>query len=156
MKSSEALRDLAGRGSWQDTVSRYRERYGRHASREIARRYGVTQRTVQRAMKGETRSPKFAQTDKWRADRAADAVRNISIAHAGHVQVSYEGHDQGPRYIGDVQFGPEDLNKVIEALERENFEDAGDAMDAAILDQYEGGLGDVLTIDDYTDGLTFD
>lgn len=150
--SGEVLRSM---GTREDIFDEYRERYGRHASREIARRYGVSQRTVQRAMRGETRHPKFAESEKFKADRAARAVRRIHVAHAGHVAVSYSGRDEGTRDIGDVQFGPGDLDDVIEALDRGDFDDAGDALDAAILDVY-GGLGNALTIDEYEDGLSFD
>ena len=157
MKARDALRNLLQQGSFRDVLDRYRERYGRGASRQLASRYGVTQRTAQRALRGDTRSPKFTRSEKFQADRAADAVRHIHTAHAGEVSLVYDGdRDEGQRDIGDRDFDEGDLDEVAERLEAEDWDAAGDAMDAAILNQY-GGLGDSnLTISDYETGLSFD
>jgi hypothetical protein len=153
--SADALRALAERTSPADLLNTYRERYGRHASREIARRYGVSQRTAQRALRGETRNPKFMRTERARADTAAAAVRGIHVAHAGTVEVAYANRDEGSRSIGDVFLDPADLDEVADWLASEDWDEAGNALDAVILDQY-GGLGRTLQISDYTDGLSFD
>ena len=155
MKSSDALRNLAGRVSLQDVLDSFRERYGKRASREIANRYGVTMRTAQRALKGETRAPKFAATEKFAADVAAAQVRQIRTAHVGEVTVEYDGEDAGSRVIGDVEFEEGDLDEVADHLQNGDWDAAGEALDAAILDQY-GGLGGTLTISDYETGLSFD
>lgn len=161
-QSRDTLQGLAGRPSVQDSLGGFREQYGRHASREIAARYGVSQRTAQRALRGETRAPKFTESPQYQADqsaaagrRAAAAVRGISTVHAGHVSVEYDGRDEGIRDIGDVFLSPADLDEIAGYLENEDWDQAGDALDAAILDQY-GGLGSALTIEDFRDGLSFD
>lgn len=158
MKSRDALRELAEGVSSQDIFDQYRDRYGRHASREMARRYGVTQRTIQRALSGQTRNPKFTRSERFQADMAAEAVRNIHVAHVGTVQVLYQGRDEGPRSIGTVSFdADEDLADVIDALARGAWDEAGDAFDAAVIEQYgDESLADALTIGDYEDGLSFE
>lgn len=155
--SADALRALAERAPTGSLLNTYRERYGRRASREIARRYGVSQRTAQRALRGETRNPKFMRTERAQADTAAAAVRGIHVAHAGTVEVRYpaDNRDEGSRSIGDVFLDPADLDEVADWLASEDWDEAGNALDAAILEQY-GGLGRTLAIDDYTDGLSFD
>ena len=161
MKSKDALREFAERQGWRAVLDRYRDRYGKRASRELANRYGVSQRTAQRALKGDTRSPKFTQTNKFKKDQAADAVRSINVAHAGHVQVSYDDKAQGSRNIGDRYLGDEAIDAIVDQLTEgeddaePNWEAAGNELDAAILDQY-GGLSSALAIEDYEDGLTFD
>lgn len=158
MKSSDALRNLGGNASLQDVLSYYRDRYGRGASRALADRYGVTQRTAQRALRGDTRSPKFAATEKFQGDSAAAAVRRIHVAHAGDVSVEYDGNDDGQRYIGDVELSDADREDIAGHLrgDEPDWEAAGDAMDEAILENWCSGLSNALTISDYETGLTFD
>jgi len=158
MRSGDVFRTLGSGADLRSVLDSFRARYGRGASRQIARQFGVSQRTAQRALKGDTKNPKFAATDKFSGQRAANALRDVHVAHAGRVSVKYtaEDRDEGDRNIGDRQFGPEDLDEAVSWLEEGEWDKAGDAFDKALLNQYGGGTGQALTIDDYTEGLTFD
>jgi hypothetical protein len=155
----EELERLGQAGELGDVLDGFRERYGRHASREAAREFGVSQRTVQRAMRGDTHAPKFTGTDQYRNATAANRIRSASSVSAGRVSVVYDGRDEGDRTLPDLDMTGDfrdALEHMADLVEQGEYEAAEEALSEALLNGYEDGLGENLDITDFIDGLRFE
>jgi hypothetical protein len=155
----EELERLGQAGELGDVLDGFRERYGRHASREAAREFGVSQRTIQRAMRGDTRAPKFADTDQYRNATAAARIRSADSVSGGRVSVEYDGRDEGERTLPDFDMTGDfrtALEHVADLVEQGEYELAEEELSKAMLNEYEDGLGENLDITDFIDGLRFE
>lgn len=120
-------------------------------------------RAIQRALKSgrppARQAPSVARAGAAKA--AAAAMRAARRIDAGRVRVTYPTR-RGPRTEGTRNLGIFDVTgDLADALaEAADLLDAGDergamdALSAGLLDEY-GDLGGTLTIDEFTEGLTF-
>jgi hypothetical protein len=116
-------------------------------------------RAVQRALKTghapAKQAPKVAAAGAGKV--VAEKLRKARIIRPGTVKVAYDSTDQGQRQIDQLNVTGElaaDLGNVAALAEIGSWEEAGEALSAAVLDEY-GGLGDDLDITDM-DGLGID
>lgn len=134
----------------REAMDEYRAEHGRHASRAIADRFGVSQRTAQRWLKGTQRPGGRASTRKAReleqritqaVDRPRAAARHIREAQTIHVGKVYlrASSKSGPRNVGDLRVTPDmraELDRVADLIEAGNLDAADLAMQGVILTGY--------------------
>lgn len=155
----DELNRLGGEGTVGGVLGGFRERFGRGWSRAAARVMGVSQRTIQRAARGDTRHPKFSDTGQFRGAAAADAIRSATSVTGGSVSVEYDGRDEGDRRLPDMEITGDlraALDHVADLLDEGDVSGAADALSEAMLNEYEDGLGENLSISNFIDGLRFD
>lgn len=85
-------------------------------------------------------------TPKGSLAAARLGVINPSGASVGGVDVMYSDADDGTRNIGDVDV---DWNDIMAALAVDDLDAAEEAFSRAVLDGYDPGLGDTLTVARY-------
>lgn len=136
--------------SVREAMDDYRAEHGRHASRALADRFGVSQRTAQRWLKGEQRPGGKAGTAPAReaerkitrsVNRPRAAARHIRGAQTIHVGTVYlrASSKSGPRNVGDLRVTPDmraELDRVADLIEAGDLDAADRAMQGVILTGY--------------------
>jgi hypothetical protein len=166
-----------GEGSWDDQMAAIRAEHGRGAARWLADTLGRSARQARRYLSGEARprkvdADKLAAMSKHAGRRiAADKLRSIRTVRVGHVDVvelsPVEPEPGGARNVGARNVGGA-MGVVADAWLSGMDDQAADAFDAAVITAYAGdevtaqeaanpsGLGSVLGIGNYRDGIDYD
>lgn len=160
----------------REAMDEYRAEHGRHASRVLADRFGVSQRTAQRWLKGEqrpggksgtARAAEAEQRITRAVDRNRSAARHVRGAQTVHVGTVFlrVSKDYGPRNVGDLRVTPDmraELDRVADLIEAGELDAADRAMQGVILTGYfgKGNVGsrmahESMGIDDYGDLFDF-
>lgn len=166
MSTSAELFQQLGGGDWKGALEILTIELGKSSTGLIAGALGVTPRTVQRmkAAAGLTNAQQkrggSAHQNQLVAMAAALRWRQSSGFRPGsHVEVRYPGRPEGSRDISgfyQATQGRRDIparggwaQDVADLLDAGRLTDAGEILDMAVLEGYQAGLSDVLSIDDY-------
>ena len=173
MKFMDAVKSRIGRpDSDREALGALREEHGRHTSRYLADRLGVSVRQAQRYLRGDIRrvSSERSTLIRGAVDNnrlAAQRIRNARIVSVGKVSAvsKSKGTSTGSRSIGVLTIDAtmrQELDRAAADLEAGNVREAEEAISAAILGGYgvaKGGNRDsargAIEIDDYSSGINF-
>lgn len=136
----------------REAMDEYRAEHGRHASRAIADRFGVSQRTAQHWLKGDQRPGGKAGTAPAReaerkitqsVDRNRAAARHFRAAQTIHVGTVHlrASSKSGPHNVGDLRVTPDmraELDRAADLIERGELDAADRAMQGVILTGWFG------------------
>lgn len=159
MNFRQIVNDLVRTARIDHVQAAIRAEHGKGATRWIAERAGISQRTARRWMSSAPPPTRAGAIVALIAGEAIAAARIRTATHisVGAVAVEYDGADEGTRVIGELDvtgFMDNELDNCAAALEEGDWDAAADAFSDAVIAGYSEGLQDTLSVFDYQDGVS--
>lgn len=151
MNFGQIVADLVAVAEVEDAQRAIRVAHGSGASRWVAAEANIVERTGRRWLSSNppaSRIPVIVALADELIVAAQVMRRSSGTLDVGRVSVSYDGHDQGTRDVGEVEI---DLEPIADALEDRDEGYAEELFSNAVMDAYQSGLSDALTVENYGD-----
>jgi hypothetical protein len=160
MQFIDVVRSLATSATVPHAQAAIRAEHGKRAARWLAGQAGISRRTARRWLSSAFPASRAAQIIGAASTLglAAQRFRTATAIDVGTVSVDYDDDNQGNRRIGENDVDDEMagyLHSAANDLENGNLEAAAEAFSNAIVNGYESGLEETLTISDYSSGIAF-